>query len=267
MRQSESISKLAAALVVAQGELSTVGKDRANTFFNSKYATLDAIVEHVRPVLAKHRLAVIQGATMPETDANGVLRSFVVETMLVHESGEWLVNASIMPVAPQTKRDGTVLPIGPQAAGSAITYGRRYGISALLSLATDEDDDGNHANGNDRHYGKPEGEQRRPPQRQNSQSSTTRQATASTPAAAASATSASGATASGPVWPFGKQKGKPLAESSDRAILSGITWCTENGKTDWAQLLTNEQNRRNQFPLDDRRAETTPTTDALRGGH
>jgi len=36
----------------------------------------------------------------------------------------------------------------PQYIGSAISYARRYALSAILGLATDEDDDGNAASGN-----------------------------------------------------------------------------------------------------------------------
>jgi hypothetical protein len=90
-------------------------------------------MDEVRPILAKHGLTVIQGMTVPHTDDNGAVRSFVLETMLLHKSGEFLTNAAVMPVS---KNDA-------QGVGSAITYGRRYGVSALLALATDEDDDGN----------------------------------------------------------------------------------------------------------------------------
>ena len=135
MKQSDSIAKLAAALVAAQAELRAVGMDAVNPHFKSKYASLDNIIETIRPTLAKHGLAVVQGTTTPESDASNTVRGFTVETMLVHASGEWLTSAIVMPLG---KAD-------PQGAGAALTYGRRYGLSALLSLATDEDDDGNAA--------------------------------------------------------------------------------------------------------------------------
>lgn len=125
MIRSESVTKLAEALAKAQGELRSVVKDRTNPHFKNRYATLDAIVEAVRPVLSKHGLSVIQGAS------EGV-GNFSVTTMLLHSSGEFITNTVPMSLA---KSDA-------QGVGSAITYGRRYGISAILSLATDEDDDG-----------------------------------------------------------------------------------------------------------------------------
>lgn len=138
MKQSESLAALAPALAAAQAELKAVAKDRTNPHFKNKYATLDAIMDGIRPVLAKHGLSIVQGMAHPDADVNGVVKSFVLETMLLHKSGEYLANAAVMPVA---KND-------PQGVGSAITYGRRYGVSALLAIATDEDDDGNH--GSDR---------------------------------------------------------------------------------------------------------------------
>ncbi len=135
MKHSDSIASLAASLVAVHGELRAIGKDSTNPHFKNKYASLDAIIEAVRPVLHKHGLAVAQGATTPVTNEAGNLVGFAVETMLIHSSGEWMTNTAILPLA---KAD-------PQGAGGAMTYGRRYGLSALLALATEEDDDGHAA--------------------------------------------------------------------------------------------------------------------------
>ncbi len=135
MKHSETFTKLSAALVAAQAQLKAIPKDATNPHFKNRYASLDGIVETIRPVLAAYKLAVIQGAGDPIIDHGGSLEGFSVETMLIHESGEWISNAAIVPL---TKVDA-------QGAGGALTYGRRYGLSALLSLATDEDDDGNAA--------------------------------------------------------------------------------------------------------------------------
>jgi hypothetical protein len=121
--------------VAAQGALKPIAKDGKNPAFRSRYATLDGIMETVRPALAAHGLAVVQGVVHPETGEGGRLVGIMVETRLVHTSGEWL--ASVVPV-PVAKGDAHGL-------GSALSYGRRYGLSALLALSTDEDDDGNAA--------------------------------------------------------------------------------------------------------------------------
>jgi len=132
---SETTATLCAALVAAQGGLRPIAKDGKNPAFRARYATLDGIMETVRPALAAHGLAVVQGVVHPETGEGGRLVGITVETRLIHTSGEWL--ASVVPV-PVAKGDAHGL-------GSALSYGRRYGISALLALSTDEDDDGNAA--------------------------------------------------------------------------------------------------------------------------
>ena len=127
MRQSESITKIAAAIVKAQGELNAVSKDGTNPHFRSKYATLQNIVESCRDTLRKHGLAVVQ--TFAETDGTYIN----LDTTLLHESGEWIAGTFTMT---PTKHD-------PQGMGSATTYARRYALSAILGIVTDDDDDGN----------------------------------------------------------------------------------------------------------------------------
>jgi len=131
MKTSESIKEIATALSKAQSEFEAITKDAANPFFKSKYATLDAIIKTVKPTLAKNGLSVTQGN---ETTESGI----IVTTYLMHSSGEWVESELSMPVV---KND-------PQGYGSAITYGRRYAYSAILGVATEEDDDGNLATKN-----------------------------------------------------------------------------------------------------------------------
>ena len=140
MKTSETTAQVYAALIAAQAEMPAIHRDRENSHFRNRYATLDAIVDAVRPVLARHGLAVVSGVTAPHTSEAGTLLAIGVATRLVHTSGEWIESAVVLPIA---KND-------PQGAGSAVTYGRRYSLSALLSLATDDDDDGESAVGRDR---------------------------------------------------------------------------------------------------------------------
>jgi hypothetical protein len=130
MNASPTITAIAPALVAAVGELAPVAKDATNPAFRNKYASLDSMMEQVRPVLARHGLAVLQSVTHPETDAGRVV-GIAVETRVLHTSGEWIAGLVTLPVEKSTA----------QGTGSAISYGRRYGLSALLGL-TAEDDDG-----------------------------------------------------------------------------------------------------------------------------
>jgi len=128
MLKSDSIKELTAALSKAQSEFKPVVKNANNPFFKSTYATLDAVIDATKEALTKNGLAVIQGNEPTET---GV----IVTTFLSHSSGEWIESQLAMPV---TKPD-------PQGYGSAITYGRRYALSAILNVASEEDDDANTA--------------------------------------------------------------------------------------------------------------------------
>lgn len=132
MKRSESITKIAAALMKFNREVETIKRDGTNKITSggvtSKYATLDNIIESIRPKLAEHGLMIIQE---PGTEEGTV----TLKTTILHESGEW-IESDTLQMKPQ-KTD-------PQGIGSTITYARRYQLGALLNLATEEDDDGNY---------------------------------------------------------------------------------------------------------------------------
>lgn len=127
--RSNQLNELFTALAKAQCALQAAPKDKPNPFFKSRYADLAGIWDACRQALADNGLAVIQSpSTTPEGD-------IVVTTLLGHSSGQWIESRlRLTPI----KRD-------PQAAGSAITYGRRYGLTAMIGVVSDEDDDGNAA--------------------------------------------------------------------------------------------------------------------------
>ena len=135
MTMSETIGAIAPALVKAQAEIRPIVKDSTNPAFRSKYTSLDAIMEVVRPVMAKHGLFVVQSVL--DTIDGEHSTSITVESRVIHSSGEWIAGVVQVPVMQQTSH----------GFGSALSYGRRYSLSALLSLASDEDDDGNGAIG------------------------------------------------------------------------------------------------------------------------
>lgn len=129
MIRSESIVKIATALVAFNGEVSKIEKDSVNPHFRNKYASLDNIIDEIRPILTKHGLAVIQ---MPSGDGE----TLTMSTLLVHTSGEFIESPPL--TMRPSKND-------PQGIGSCATYARRYSLAAFLSLNTGEDDDGNAA--------------------------------------------------------------------------------------------------------------------------
>lgn len=126
--QSEQIDLLVAALVKAQATMKPAVMNKVNPHFKSKYADLAAVIELVRKPLTDNGLAFTQTTYY---DAQEGMR---LETTLLHTSGQWL-------------RSDYPLPVNatPQQMGSALTYARRYSLSAITGTAADEDDDGDKA--------------------------------------------------------------------------------------------------------------------------
>ena len=126
----ENINELAAALATAQGEIEPAPKDADNPYFKSKYASLPAVREAMREAFAANGLSVVQ---MPEVvhgpDQVGQL---VLKTVLLHSSGQSLDCGTL---------SADVDLANPQKIGSAITYFRRYALSAISQTVADEDDD------------------------------------------------------------------------------------------------------------------------------
>ena len=128
--KSESIQELAKALCAAQSEITNATKSSSNPFFKSTYADLAEVLNCIKPIITNHGLSFSQ---MPGYK-DGIVS---VETLVLHSSGEWLSSVCESP-APK---------LDPQGIGSAITYLRRYSLSAVFGLAQ-QDDDGNSQIGN-----------------------------------------------------------------------------------------------------------------------
>jgi hypothetical protein len=127
MNKSDTIEKIAPALHKAQGQIKAALKDSTNPHFRSKYADLGSVIEAVKPALQANGITFLQGI-------HDAVDGVAVETLLLHTSGEWI--SSTMRV-PAVKQDA-------QGYGSAITYGRRYGLQSMCGVPA-EDDDGNAA--------------------------------------------------------------------------------------------------------------------------
>lgn len=119
MSQSESIDLLSAALVEFQRSAPDIKKNAVNPHFKNRYADLSSIIDAVRAPLTDAGLAVVQ---LPDGDD--------LITRLVHKSGQWISSRTALKCS---KPDA-------QGYGSALTYARRYAISAMLNLAADDDD-------------------------------------------------------------------------------------------------------------------------------
>jgi len=124
MNRSESIVKLAEALVKAQSKMGNALKDSKNPFFKSKYADLNSVREACLPLLNENGISVIQPTVHIEGKA-------FVETVLLHTSGEFI--SSLTEIISAKAND-------PQAHGSGVSYARRYGLQSLINLGADDDD-------------------------------------------------------------------------------------------------------------------------------
>jgi len=120
---------LAAALAKAQAEWQNGVLNKTHPHFRSRYADLAAVRDAIIPVFTKHGLSIIQ---CPSAIAE---MGFVLETRLMHSSGEDMVWHFPLP------SDVNKM----QSIGSAISYARRYTLSAIAGVASEEDDDGNAA--------------------------------------------------------------------------------------------------------------------------
>jgi hypothetical protein len=128
MNSSQTIAALAASMAKAQAAIEGAAKDKTNPHFRSKYADLASVVDAIKQPLADHGLAYTQVLHDAECAAK-------VETIIMHSSGEWLSNGVFS--VPVDKNNA-------QGYGSALTYARRYSLSAAFGVAP-EDDDGNAA--------------------------------------------------------------------------------------------------------------------------
>ncbi len=123
MNMSEQIDKISPALVAIQDEM-TVEKD-AESVHNARYATHAKILKTIRPVLKENGLTVFQSMDTNE-------KTVTCTTRTLHTSCQWADSFASV----------TAVGLSPQQLGGAITYVKRYGISAALSIAiTDDDDD------------------------------------------------------------------------------------------------------------------------------
>ena len=118
-------------------ELQPVTKNADNPYFNSKYADLNQLLRVIKPLCKKHGITITQ---LPQSEAVAVSGSPVVytlgiKTILRHPESKTFIQTSF--TLPCNKLD-------PQAAGSAISYSKRYALKAIFMLE-DTDDDGNDA--------------------------------------------------------------------------------------------------------------------------
>lgn len=157
--QSEQIGELAAALAMAQAEISCPEKNRtvkvrakSGARYDFRYTTLDQVIETVRPALTANALWFTQLLGTDGWLEEGK-HAYRLRTILMHSSGQWLGTDTPVPVEES----------GIQSLGSAVTYIRRYALCGILGITAEEDDDANSSAGNEAEFeARPGNDNRKP---------------------------------------------------------------------------------------------------------
>lgn len=146
MKSSEHLGHLAESLAKAQAEFPPISKDctakirmKSGGEYTFRYADLETILGIVRPILARHGVAILCDVVKaPERLAMGAT------VRLIHCSGEW-IESDRLEVPIEAEAFGRQ---PAQACGSAATYATRYAVESMLSIRATDDDDGATASGN-----------------------------------------------------------------------------------------------------------------------
>jgi len=120
----DKLNEIAPALVAAQAAITYAAKDSTNPHFKNRYADLQSVIEAIKGPLNANGIAFIQ---TPSKSEAGFLS---LTTTLIHKSGQFISDTASIPLP---KND-------PQGYGSALTYGRRYGLAAICGLFQADDD-------------------------------------------------------------------------------------------------------------------------------
>ena len=126
--KEESHDSLTSALLAAQRQMKHAPFDAKNPHFKSQYATLQSVIDTVKPALNRNGVMFYQHA-FTEPGLAGV------ETIFIHaETGEKLSTGAVMVPVDRPNAHGF---------GSALTYAKRYSLAMACGIGSDEDDDGN----------------------------------------------------------------------------------------------------------------------------
>lgn len=132
LKKSESIQNLSKAMAEFQKSIKQPLKDANNPFFKKLYVPLENVVEAINKTGSPLGISFMQFASSDDTG------SIEVATLVMHSTGEYIEFPPVR-MKPESSK--------PQAVGSAITYAKRYALSAIFGITSDKDDDGNEATG------------------------------------------------------------------------------------------------------------------------
>lgn len=123
INQSEETKDLYAAFIKAQSQMGGAVKDSKNPFFKTSYADLTSVIKAIKEPFASNDLGYIQFPI----GKDGYMGIY---TKIIHSSGQWLESEFSIPLS----------KVDPQAAGSVLTYFRRYSLQAMVGIPSVDDD-------------------------------------------------------------------------------------------------------------------------------
>lgn len=122
MKTSAEIDKITQAVFNVQGDLKPIGRSKVvkTGKYEFRYAPLDSIMDYLTPLMQRNGLVLMQ-AVDAET----------LTTRIMHTSGQWIESETHL------NRDHANM----QGFGGEVTYKRRYALSSLLGIVSDDDND------------------------------------------------------------------------------------------------------------------------------
>lgn len=124
--RSDTLTKIAPALLAAQKKLKNPEKNSVNPHFKNRYADLGATMDAAKEAFNAHGIVLIQTYAPAEYGSVGVT------TLAIHTSGEYVGGTCVIPLDRSNA----------QGYGSAATYARRYGVQSIIGMVAEDDDDG-----------------------------------------------------------------------------------------------------------------------------
>ena len=122
MKTSETTREIYPAIIALQSQMTTIKRDKEvkTGKYSFKYAPLDTIMEIMKPLFLVNGLAIVQAVNADN-----------LTSRLIHTSGEWIESETFL------NRDHANM----QGFGGEVTFKRRYALSALIGLVSDDDND------------------------------------------------------------------------------------------------------------------------------
>lgn len=144
LKFSEESDKVLPAYLDVLQYIGNVKTSSKNQHQNNTYTELDALLDHVRPILLKYKLTLVQIPKVNITeDETGLPKAFIIlAARLYHNASlQWVeIDLPTIVVGQRDKNNNVLNSHFIQSIGSSQTYLRRYTITTLLGIAeTDHD--------------------------------------------------------------------------------------------------------------------------------